>query len=99
MKTPRTVPPPIPGSALGIARGPCHRLVLAALVAALWTPCSLAQHGDHAAVQSAGTIHGSKTPELIPDSMAYQLFFRAMSEPPNPSPAQRARQLSRLRPI
>ncbi len=63
----------------------------------------LAQHEAHGSPNnngsSVGVIDGSKTPDLVPDAMAYQLFFTAVSEPPNPTPAQRARQFGRLRPV
>lgn len=43
-------------------------------------------------------IDGSKTPALIPDSVAYRYFFGAVSEPPNASAEQRKRQAAKLVP-
>lgn len=43
-----------------------------------------------------GTIDGSVTPSLIPDSVAYRLFFVTVSEPTLPSASQVRRQRSRL---
>jgi hypothetical protein len=43
-----------------------------------------------------GTIDGSKTPWLIPDAVAYRLFFLTVSEAPIPSEGQIRRQRSRL---
>jgi hypothetical protein len=38
-----------------------------------------------------GTIDGSKTPELIPDDVAYRLVLLGIAEPENATPAQQAR--------
>ncbi|HEX3683890.1 MAG TPA: hypothetical protein VHU83_15250 [Bryobacteraceae bacterium] len=43
-----------------------------------------------------GAIDGSKTPELIPDSVAFRMFFEAISEPPQPTAEQVRRQRSKL---
>jgi hypothetical protein len=43
-----------------------------------------------------GTIDGSQTPWLIPDSVAYSLFFETVAEPPEPTDDQVRRQRSRL---
>lgn len=43
-----------------------------------------------------GAIDGSKTPELIPDSVAFRMFFEAISEPPLPTAEQVRRQRSKL---
>ena len=43
-----------------------------------------------------GTIDGSKTPDLIPDIVAYRLVFVAFSEPPNPTAEQASRQHAKL---
>lgn len=44
----------------------------------------------------AGTIDGSKTPWLIPDSVAYRLFFVTVAEPAQRMDDQTRRQRSRL---
>jgi hypothetical protein len=47
-----------------------------------------------------GGINGALTPQLIPDSTAYRMFFLAIAEPANAKPDRLARQqamLSRLR--
>src|SRR5262249_47658995 len=41
-------------------------------------------------------IDGSKTPELIPDAIAYRNYFLAISLPPNPADADRKRQAAHL---
>jgi hypothetical protein len=41
-------------------------------------------------------IDGSVHPELIPDSAAYRLYFLSVSEMPNPSEEEKARQTSHL---
>jgi hypothetical protein len=41
-------------------------------------------------------IEGSKTPELIPDSTAYRLVFVGLSEPPDATAAQIARETRKL---
>jgi hypothetical protein len=43
-----------------------------------------------------GAIDGSKTPELIPDSVAFRMFFEAISEPPLPTAEQVRRQRAKL---
>src|SRR5438034_1307525 len=43
-----------------------------------------------------GTIDGSKTPWLIPDSVAYRLFFVTVAEPAERTNVQIRRQRSRL---
>lgn len=43
-----------------------------------------------------GGIDGSLTPQLIPDSVAYRLFFSAVAEPITPSATQIARQQAKL---
>lgn len=41
-------------------------------------------------------IDGSKTPDLIPDSMAFRLVLSGFAEPANPTPEQAARQRRKL---
>jgi len=55
-------------------------------------------YGQQMASQSVipGAIDGSKTPELIPDSVAFRMFFEAVSEPPLPTPEQVRRQKAKL---
>jgi hypothetical protein len=64
---------------------------------------SNAQHASHLAapprqgqILPPGTIDGSKTPEVIPDVIAYRLVFAAFSEPADAAPAQLARQGAKL---
>jgi hypothetical protein len=45
---------------------------------------------------AAKVIDGSKTPQLIPDVVAYRLYFVAVSEMPNPTPDQVRRQRAHL---
>ena len=42
-------------------------------------------------------IDGALHPELIPDATAYRLYFVAVSEMPNPTEEQKARQTAHLR--
>jgi hypothetical protein len=44
-----------------------------------------------------GTIDGAKTPHLIPDDVAWRIFFRSVSEPANPSTDENKRQKARLK--
>jgi hypothetical protein len=44
-------------------------------------------------------VDGSKTPDQIPDSLAYQHFFMAVSAHPSPSAQEQARQAAQLLPI
>lgn len=44
-----------------------------------------------------GLIDGAKHPELIPDKVAYRLYFVAVSEMPNPSEQQKLRQAAHLK--
>jgi hypothetical protein len=53
------------------------------------------QRAPHSGIP--GAIDGSKTPELIPDSVAFRMFFEAVSEPPLPTPEQVRRQRAKLR--
>jgi hypothetical protein len=46
--------------------------------------------------QIPGAIDGAKTPELIPDAIAYRLFFEAIAEPPSATTAQLRRQRMKL---
>jgi hypothetical protein len=39
-----------------------------------------------------GTVDGSKSPELIPDNVAYRLVFVSLAIPPNATAAQQRRQ-------
>jgi hypothetical protein len=41
-------------------------------------------------------IDGAQTPDLIPDSAAYRLYFLTVSEMPNPSEEAKIRQISHL---
>lgn len=50
-------------------------------------------------VSTIHTVDGSQNPELIPDAVAYRLFFTAMSEAPNASSDRRARQRAFIAPI
>jgi hypothetical protein len=64
-------------------------------------PLNAQQHSAYVAVSRsrilpAGTIDGSKTPDLIPDVLAYRLVFAAFSEPAGASPAQLNRQRAKL---
>lgn len=43
-----------------------------------------------------GTIDGSKNPELIPDEVAYGLFFLAVAEPENATDEQNARARAKI---
>lgn len=57
--------------------------------------------GEQAATVSAdppGTVDGSKNPELIPDEVAYRLFFLAVAEPQNASDDHKARARAKLNP-
>ena len=47
----------------------------------------------------AGSIDGAVNPELIPDVVAYRLFFSAAAEGSSPSSLQVVRQDAKLRPI
>ncbi|HEV2425284.1 MAG TPA: hypothetical protein VGZ29_10700 [Terriglobia bacterium] len=49
------------------------------------------------AVYPRDVIDGARHPELIPDTIAYRLFFLTVAEPPNASDSQRARQRAFLR--
>ncbi len=44
----------------------------------------------------AGGIDGAVTPELVPDSVAYNLFFSSVAEPLNGTPAQQSRERAKL---
>jgi hypothetical protein len=46
-----------------------------------------------------GTIDGAKHPELIPDEVAYKMFFLSLLEPADPTLVQPARQEAKLRMI
>lgn len=46
-----------------------------------------------------GTIDGSKTPDLIPDHIAYTLVFRAIAEPENATEEQIVRARAKIRSI
>lgn len=61
------------------------------LTAAAFSSLAQTQPSPKNNLHPPGTIDGSKTPEQIPDDVAYRLFFRAVSEPSNASPAQRER--------
>ena len=50
----------------------------------------------HHSQQTLQVIHGSETPELIPDVLAYRLFLDANVQPENPTPADLAKQHARL---
>jgi hypothetical protein len=59
----------------------------------------------HAVVKSTGGkqtlpggVDGSVTPQLIPDTVAYRMFFQLMSEPANATPHELARQRANLAP-
>ena len=43
-----------------------------------------------------GGIDGAVTPELVPDAVAYNLFFSAVAEPADASPAQLIRERAKL---
>jgi hypothetical protein len=43
-----------------------------------------------------GTIDGKKNPELIPDEVAYKMFFLAVAEPENPTPEQLRRARAKI---
>ncbi len=45
-----------------------------------------------------GGIDGSVTPQLIPDTLAYRMFFEVMSEAANATPHEMARQRANLAP-
>lgn len=51
---------------------------------------------DHTAAVPTNLIDGAQHPELIPDSVAYRLYFVAVSEMPNPTDEQKTRQLAHL---
>jgi hypothetical protein len=46
-----------------------------------------------------GIVDGAANPELVPDSVAYRLYFIAVSEKPNPTPEEATRQLAHIRRI
>ncbi len=46
-----------------------------------------------------GSIDGATNPELIPDVVAFRLFFSAVAETASPSATQMAKQDAKLRPI
>jgi hypothetical protein len=46
-----------------------------------------------------GLIDGGQHPELIPDKVAYRLYFVVVSEMPNPSDQESLRQAAHLKPI
>lgn len=57
--------------------------------------------GQHTAdlMQLPVLVDGSKTPEAIPDRLAYKHFLLAVAEPEHPSPDESARQAARLAPL
>lgn len=59
-------------------------------------PLSLAQHTNHTAPAPSNIIDGSSHPELVPDSVAYRLYFVTASELPNAATEAQQRQLSHL---
>jgi len=54
---------------------------------------------DHTVTTPDNVIDGSQHPELIPDADAYRLYFVAISEMPNPTDEQKARQIAHLKKI
>lgn len=57
-----------------------------------------AQHSGHT-TDLPIVIDGSRTPDQIPDQLAYHHFFLAVAEHDRPSPEESARQNSRLVPL
>lgn len=49
--------------------------------------------------QISVAVDGSVTPDLIPDLLAYRLYFQAMAEPSNASAFQLARMRGKLAPL
>jgi len=65
------------------------------------TLTSNAQHSAHTTTGSTYVlpvlVDGSKTPESIPDDLAWEHYFIAVSEKPNAGPVERERQKYKLR--
>ena len=72
--------------------------LLAAFVLSLLCSCTLCVKAQSPPHQHSPTtvIDGSLHPELIPDSLAYRLYFVAVSTRTNPSDAERTRQQTQL---
>lgn len=70
---------------------PC---ALSALTVLVLLPLALL--AQNAPVMPPGTIDGAKNPELIPDVVAYRLFFVAVATPPGPTADQQRRQTAKL---
>lgn len=75
------------------------------LAAAALTCGVLSAQHVHSMAQPGSTnqlpvlVDGSKTPDQIPDSLAYQQFFAAVSAHPSPSAQELARQNAQLLPL
>jgi len=72
--------------------------LLATFLLSLLCSCTLCVNAQSPPNQHSPTnvIDGSVHPELIPDSLAYRLYFLAVSTRTNPSDAERARQQTQL---
>lgn len=44
-------------------------------------------------------VDGAANPELVPDSVAFRLYFVAVSQKPNPTPEEATRQMAHIRRI
>jgi hypothetical protein len=72
------------------------KLFLAALVLALSAIELQAQNSTTHQHEQADMIDGSAHPELIPDAVAYRLYFVVISENPTPLPNESRRQHAHL---
>ena len=72
---------------------PTALLLTFAFASVLLAQTNSASNHNHPA---SGVIDGAVHPELIPDSVAYRLYFVAVSEMPNPTDEQKARQSAHL---
>ncbi len=80
------------------------RLLLIVIVAVLASQVSTGQHVHPAAptgspAQLSVIVDGAKSPDQIPDDLAYQHFFIAVSVPAAPSALEKARQAAQFLPI
>ena len=69
----------------------------ASLPARVPAPACLAQPAPDVTAAPADMIDGAEHPELIPDSIAYRLYFIMVAEPADASDRQRARQRALLK--